>query len=111
MIDAYREFSQRCDYPLHLGVTEAGTVLQSAIKSSIGIGILLAEGIGDTIRVSVTGDPVQEMEVAWGILRALKLRERGPEIISCPTCGRCEIDLLALSGRSRAKTGPPESAH
>ncbi|MBN1549003.1 MAG: flavodoxin-dependent (E)-4-hydroxy-3-methylbut-2-enyl-diphosphate synthase [Syntrophaceae bacterium] len=96
MIDAYREFSKKCDYPLHLGVTEAGTVLQSAIKSSIGIGVLLAEGIGDTIRVSVTGDPVQEMTVAWGILRALKLRERGPEIISCPTCGRCEIDLLAL---------------
>ncbi len=96
MIDAYREFSQKSDYPLHLGVTEAGTILQSAIKSSLGIGILLSEGIGDTIRVSVTGDPVQEMDVAWGILRALKLRERGPEIISCPTCGRCEIDLLAL---------------
>ncbi|MCU0581859.1 MAG: flavodoxin-dependent (E)-4-hydroxy-3-methylbut-2-enyl-diphosphate synthase [Syntrophales bacterium] len=96
MIDAYREFSKKSNYPLHLGVTEAGTLLQSAIKSSLGIGILLAEGIGDTIRVSVTGDPVQEMKVAWGILRALKLRERGPEIISCPTCGRCEIDLLAL---------------
>lgn len=96
MIDAYREFSQKNDYPVHLGVTEAGTILQSAIKSSLGIGILLAEGIGDTIRVSVTGDPVQEMTVAWGILRALKLRERGPEIISCPTCGRCEINLLSL---------------
>jgi (E)-4-hydroxy-3-methylbut-2-enyl-diphosphate synthase len=103
MIDAYREFSQKCDYPLHLGVTEAGTVLQSAIKSSIGIGILLAEGIGDTIRVSVTGDPVLEMDVAWGILKALKLRDRGPEIISCPTCGRCEIDLLALVEEAERK--------
>lgn len=106
MIDAYRGFSQKCDYPLHLGVTEAGTVLQSAVKSSIGIGILLAEGIGDTIRVSVTGDPVQEMTVAWGILRALKLRERGPEIISCPTCGRCEIDLLALVEEAERKLAP-----
>jgi len=103
MIDACREFSKKSDYPLHLGVTEAGTLLQSAIKSSLGIGMLLAEGIGDTIRVSVTGDPVQEMTVAWGILRALKLRERGPEIISCPTCGRCEIDLLALVEEAERK--------
>lgn len=103
MIDAYREFSAKSDYPLHLGVTEAGTILQSAIKSSLGIGLLLDEGIGDTIRVSVTGDPVQEMTVAWGILRALKLRERGPEIISCPTCGRCEIDLLALVEEAERK--------
>jgi len=103
MIDACREFSKKSDYPLHVGVTEAGTLLQSAIKSSLGIGMLLAEGIGDTIRVSVTGDPVQEMTVAWGILRALKLRERGPEIISCPTCGRCEIDLLALVEEAERK--------
>jgi (E)-4-hydroxy-3-methylbut-2-enyl-diphosphate synthase len=103
MIDAYREFSAKSDYPLHLGVTEAGTLVQSAIKSSLGIGMLLSEGIGDTIRVSVTGDPVQEMTVAWGILRALKLRERGPEIISCPTCGRCEIDLLALVEEAERK--------
>jgi (E)-4-hydroxy-3-methylbut-2-enyl-diphosphate synthase len=103
MIDAYREFSEKSDYPLHLGVTEAGTILQSAIKSSLGIGILLNGGIGDTIRVSVTGDPVQEMTVAWGILRALKLRERGAEIISCPTCGRCEIDLLVLVEEAERK--------
>jgi (E)-4-hydroxy-3-methylbut-2-enyl-diphosphate synthase len=109
MIDAYREFSEKCDYPLHLGVTEAGTILQSAIKSSLGIGILLSEGIGDTIRVSVTGDPVQEMTVAWGILRALKLRERGPEIISCPTCGRCEIDLLTLVEDVERRLAPLKS--
>ena len=109
MIDAYREFSDKSDYPLHLGVTEAGTILHSAIKSSLGIGILLAEGIGDTIRVSVTGDPVQEMAVAWGILRALNLRERGVEIISCPTCGRCEIDLLALVEEAERKLAPLKS--
>ena len=109
MIDACRVFSQKCDYPLHLGVTEAGTLLPSAIKSSVGVGILLAEGIGDTIRVSVTGDPVQEMAVAWGILRALNLRERGPEIISCPTCGRCEIDLPALVKEAERKLAHVET--
>lgn len=109
MIDAYREFSAKSDYPLHLGVTEAGTLVQSAIKSSLGIGILLSEGIGDTIRVSVTGDPVQELPVAWGILRALKLRERGPEIISCPTCGRCEIDLLTLVEEVESRLAPLKS--
>ena len=95
-VEACRMFSAKSDYPLHLGVTEAGTILPSAIRSSLGIGILLSEGIGDTIRVSVTGDPVQEMTVAYGILQALHLRRRGPEIISCPTCGRCEISLLEL---------------
>jgi (E)-4-hydroxy-3-methylbut-2-enyl-diphosphate synthase len=95
-IEACRMFSERSDYPLHLGITEAGTVLQSAIRSSLGIGMLLSDGIGDTIRVSVTGDPVQEMTVAYGILSSLKMRRRGPEIISCPTCGRCEISLLDL---------------
>lgn len=96
MIGAYRGIAGSTDYPLHLGVTEAGGLLSSAIKSSIGLGVLLCEGIGDTIRVSVTGDPLQEMPVAWGILRALDIRKRGPDIISCPTCGRCEIDLPAL---------------
>jgi (E)-4-hydroxy-3-methylbut-2-enyl-diphosphate synthase len=95
-VDACRLFSEKSDYPLHLGVTEAGTILSSAIRSSLGIGILLNEGIGDTIRVSVTGDSVQEMTVAYGILRSLNIRRRGPEIISCPTCGRCEISLLEL---------------
>jgi (E)-4-hydroxy-3-methylbut-2-enyl-diphosphate synthase len=98
-IDAYRLISEKTDYPLHLGVTEAGTLVQAAIKSSIGIGVLLYEGIGDTIRVSVTGRPVQEIAVAYGILRALNVRNVGPDIISCPTCGRCEIDLAGLVGR------------
>lgn len=95
-IAAYRAIAERTDHPLHLGVTEAGTLLQAAIKSSIGIGSLLYDGIGDTIRVSVTGDPREEIAVAFGILRALDIRRVGPEIISCPTCGRCEIGLAAL---------------
>ena len=94
MIEAYRAISAKTNYPLHLGVTEAGSLINAAIKSSLGIGTLLYEGIGDTIRVSVTGSPVQEIPVAYGILRALNIRKVGPEIISCPTCGRCEIDLL-----------------
>ena len=97
MIEAYRGIAAACPYPLHLGVTEAGTVVNAAIKSSLGIGLLLYEGIGDTIRVSVTGDPVTEMRIAYGILRALGIRKVGPEIISCPTCGRCEINLLKLA--------------
>jgi (E)-4-hydroxy-3-methylbut-2-enyl-diphosphate synthase len=96
-IEAYRLASEKTDYPLHLGVTEAGTLVQAAIKSAIGIGTLLHDGIGDTIRVSVTGHPVKEMEVAYGILRALNIRNVGPDIISCPTCGRCEIDLAGLT--------------
>jgi (E)-4-hydroxy-3-methylbut-2-enyl-diphosphate synthase len=96
-IDAYRSVSAKTDYPLHLGVTEAGTLIQSAIKSAIGIGTLLHDGIGDTIRVSVTGDPVPEIGLAYGILRALNIRQVGPDIISCPTCGRCEIDLAGLA--------------
>lgn len=97
MIEAYRAISAKTDYPLHLGVTEAGSLIGSAIKSSIGIGNLLYDGIGDTIRVSVTGDPVLEIPLAYGILRALNIRKVGPEIVSCPTCGRCEIDLLRLT--------------
>lgn len=97
MIEAYRELSNKTDYPLHLGVTEAGSIVHAAIKSSIGMGILLYEGIGDTIRVSVTGDPVSELDVAYGILRAMGIRKVGPDIISCPTCGRCEIDLFSLT--------------
>lgn len=97
-IEAYRAISEKTDYPLHLGVTEAGSLLRSAIKSSIGLGVLLYDGIGDTIRVSVTGDPVSEVDIAYGILRALNIRKVGPDIISCPTCGRCEIDLFGLTG-------------
>ena len=95
-IEAYRLFSTKSDYPLHLGITEAGRGAGAMVKSAIGIGFLLNEGIGDTLRVSLTGDPIEEVHVGYEILRALKIRERGVEIISCPTCGRCEIDLTHL---------------
>jgi (E)-4-hydroxy-3-methylbut-2-enyl-diphosphate synthase len=95
-VEAYRLFSKTTDYPLHLGITEAGRGSGAIVKSSLGIGILLSEGIGDTLRVSLTGDPVQEVRVGYDILRSLKIRERGVEIISCPTCGRCEINLTPL---------------
>ena len=96
MIAAYRILAEETDYPLHLGVTEAGTYDMGTIKSSIGIGALLAEGIGDTIRVSLTGDPVDEIGVGLKILRSLGLRRNGIELISCPGCGRLEIDLMKL---------------
>jgi (E)-4-hydroxy-3-methylbut-2-enyl-diphosphate synthase len=96
-IAAYRLMARTVDYPLHIGVTEAGTAMRGAVKSSVGLGILLSEGIGDTLRVSLTADPVEEMLVAWEILRALGLRARGPEIVSCPTCGRTEIGLIELA--------------
>ncbi|MBQ4616527.1 MAG: flavodoxin-dependent (E)-4-hydroxy-3-methylbut-2-enyl-diphosphate synthase [Mailhella sp.] len=96
-IASYRLMAERADYPLHLGVTEAGTPMRGAIKSSVGLGLLLFEGIGDTMRVSLTADPVKEVGVAWEILRATGLRSRGPEIISCPTCGRTEIDLIGMA--------------
>jgi len=95
-IEAYRIFSKESNYPLHLGITEAGKGIGAVVKSSIGIGLLLGEGIGDTLRVSLTGDPVEEAKAGYEILRALKIRQRGVEIISCPTCGRCEIDLNRL---------------
>ncbi|MBP1698962.1 MAG: 1-hydroxy-2-methyl-2-(E)-butenyl 4-diphosphate synthase [Deltaproteobacteria bacterium] len=95
-VEAYRLFSKRSDYPLHLGVTEAGKGAAAIVKSSLGIGLLLSEGIGDTLRVSLTGDPAEEVRVGYGILRALDIRKRGVEIISCPTCGRCEIHLAPL---------------
>ncbi len=97
-LDSYRLLSRRCDYPLHLGLTEAGTEFNGTVKSSIALGILLSEGIGDTIRVSLTAEPVQEIAVAKSILRALGLR-RGLDIISCPTCGRTRIDLITLAHR------------
>ena len=96
MIKAYRLLAAATDYPLHLGVTEAGSLLQAAVKSAMGIGILLNDGIGDTIRVSVTGNPISEIPVAYAILRGLNIRKVGPDIISCPTCGRCEIDMTRL---------------
>ncbi|BCS88403.1 flavodoxin-dependent (E)-4-hydroxy-3-methylbut-2-enyl-diphosphate synthase [Pseudodesulfovibrio sediminis] len=96
-IKAYRLMSEKVDYPLHIGITEAGTLVRGAVKSAVGLGILLYEGIGDTLRVSLTHDPVAEIGVAYEILRSLGLRERGPEIISCPTCGRTEIALIELA--------------
>jgi len=96
MIEAYRKIAEMVPYPLHLGVTEAGTEKYGTIKSAVGIGALLAEGIGDTIRVSLTGDPRQEIPVAIKILNSLGLRKSGIEIISCPTCGRCQINLAHL---------------
>lgn len=97
MIDAYRLLSARTDFPLHLGVTEAGTIRAGTIKSSVGIGTLLAEGIGDTIRVSLTDEPEREVEVGKEILRSLGLAQRNIEIISCPTCGRLEVDLFKIA--------------
>ena len=94
---AYRLLASQCDYPLHVGITEAGTVNSGIIKSAVGIGALLAEGIGDTIRVSLTGDPVNEVRVGFEILKSLGLRTYGPTLISCPTCGRTSIDLEKLA--------------
>jgi (E)-4-hydroxy-3-methylbut-2-enyl-diphosphate synthase len=96
-IAAYRLLAGRTEAPLHVGVTEAGTLWGGTIKSAVGIGALLADGIGDTIRVSLTGDPVEEVRVAWKVLAALGLRRRGPEVISCPTCGRTEVGIVALA--------------
>ena len=97
MVEAYRKISKLIDYPLHLGVTEAGTAFQGTVKSAIGIGALLVDGIGDTIRVSLTEDPVEEIKVAKEILKVLGLIEAGVAIVSCPTCGRTEIDLIGLA--------------
>ena len=96
-IEAYRLLAAQIDHPLHIGVTEAGTSFAGTIKSSVGLGVLLADGIGDTLRVSLTADPVDEVRVGWEILAALDIRRRGPEMVSCPTCGRCEIDLIPIA--------------
>ena len=98
MIDAYRLCAEKCPYPLHLGVTEAGTYNSALVKSAIGIGSLLADGIGDTIRVSMTDDPVKEVAAGKAILRSLGMGKEGPDIVSCPTCGRTKIDLIGLAG-------------
>jgi len=96
-IEAYRLLADQCHYPLHLGVTEAGGLIAGTVKSSVALGILLYEGIGDTFRISLTRDPVEEIKVGWELLRSLRIRERGPELISCPTCGRCQINLFGLA--------------
>ena len=101
--EAYRAISEVVDYPLHIGVTEAGTLGYGTIKSAIGIGILLEEGIGDTIRVSLTGDPLHEVKAAYDILKALGIRRRGVEIISCPTCGRTQVDLIGIAAEVEEK--------
>ena len=103
MVEAYRLIAQRVNYPLHLGVTEAGTPRVGMIKSAIGIGTLLAEGIGDTIRVSLTADPVEEVRAGRDILQALGLRRFTPTLVSCPTCGRCNIDLIHLAAQVEAR--------
>ena len=96
-IDAYRLMAKKVDYPLHLGVTESGTLKGGLVKSSVGLGTLLAEGIGDTIRVSLTENPVEEVHAGYSILKALDLRQKGINFVSCPTCGRCQIDLIGLA--------------
>jgi len=96
-VEAYRRFSRRSDYPLHLGITEAGTLVSGSVKSAVGLGLLLAEGIGDTIRVSLSAEPEEEIPVAYEILRSLELRSRGVTFVSCPSCGRVEIDVVAVA--------------
>jgi len=95
-VEIYQEISQRYNYPLHIGITEAGTLLWGSIKSAIGIGILLWQGIGDTIRVSLSSSPVDEVKVGYYILQCLNLAKYGIELVSCPTCGRCKVNLLKI---------------
>lgn len=96
-VEAYRRFSQRSDYPIHLGITEAGTAITGAVKSAVGLGLLLADGIGDTMRVSLSAEPEEEIPVAYEILRSLELRNRGVTFVSCPSCGRVEIDVIQVA--------------
>ena len=103
-IQAHRQIAERCDYPLHIGITESGTAYNGSIKSAVGLGILLYQGIGDTIRVSLTGDPVLEIEAARQILRTLDLGGGGIEVVSCPTCGRTQINLISLANRVEEMT-------
>jgi (E)-4-hydroxy-3-methylbut-2-enyl-diphosphate synthase len=102
MIEAYRQLSEKCEYPLHLGVTEAGPMPLGGVKSAVGIGTLLAEGIGDTIRVSLTDDPVEEVKVGTSILQSLDLRRRGLDLVACPSCGRAEVNVLELTKKVQA---------
>ena len=102
-LTAYRLLAQRTDLPLHIGVTEAGALYAGIVKSALGIGMLLAEGIGDTLRVSLTRDPVEEVRVGYEILKALNLRQRGPDLIACPTCGRTQIDLFDIVEKVEAR--------
>jgi (E)-4-hydroxy-3-methylbut-2-enyl-diphosphate synthase len=110
MVDAYRKLAAACDYPLHVGVTEAGMPPGGIVKSSIGIGMLLAEGIGDTIRVSLTADPVEEVQAGFDILRTLNIRAKGALIVACPTCGRIEVDLFKLVDEAKERLKHVEKA-
>jgi len=103
-VAAYRLLARQCDYPFHLGVTEAGTQFAGTVKSCVGMGLLLGEGIGDTIRVSLATDPVEEVRVGYELLKALELRSRGPVVIACPTCGRLEVDLFKIAGEIEQAT-------
>ena len=103
-VAAYRLMAERCDYPLHIGVTEAGTLMRGTVKSAVGLGVLLFDGIGDTLRVSLTADPVKEVAVAWEILRAAGLRKDYVEVVSCPTCARTAIEVEALACKVREAT-------
>ena len=96
-VEAYRILAEKVDYPFHVGISEAGTRWRGTIKSAVGLGVLLYDGIGDTVRVSLTDDPVEEVKAAYEILKALKLRAAGPEFVSCPTCSRCQIDLIGIA--------------
>ena len=104
-VDAYWLFSHQSDYPLHIGITEAGTAMTGAVKSSIGLGWLLSQGIGDTMRVSLAADPVEEVRVAFEILKSLEIRHRGVNVIACPTCGRVEIDVVRMANELEQRLG------
>ena len=104
-VSAYRLLSDAVDYPLHIGITEAGTIFSGTIKSSVGLGILLADGIGDTMRVSLTGDPVDEVRVGYEILKSLGIRQHGINFVSCPTCGRCQINLIKVAEEVERRLG------
>lgn len=111
-VEAYRMLSEKVNYPLHIGITEAGTLFRGTIVSSIGLGILLYEGIGDTMRVSLTADPIEEIKVAWEICKSLGVRKRGITVTSCPTCGRTEINLIELAARvEKALIGIDKDIH
>ena len=105
VLEAYRGLAEACDYPLHLGVTEAGPPPQGVVKSAIALGTLLLEGIGDTLRVSLTAEPEEEVVTGWEILKAVGLRRRGVEIVACPSCGRAEVDVFALTRAVQARAG------
>ena len=109
-VSGYRQLSEQTDYPLHIGVTEAGGLISGTVKSSVGLGLLLYEGIGDTLRVSLTRPPLEEVRVAFELLRSLQIRSRGPELISCPTCGRTELGPLRIGGQGGEGVAVHESA-